>query len=139
MKDQIIKLRLEGKSYSEIQKLIGCSKGTIAYHCGTGQKAKYAINRSRARRQFKVKLKLDFGGKCKICKYDKCLDALDFHHISGDKIGDVSDLTYQKGHKVAKKEAEKCILICANCHRELHSKEQNGQADGTRTTSTHTH
>ena len=33
MKDKIIKLRKEGKSYREIQKQLRCSKSTISYHC----------------------------------------------------------------------------------------------------------
>lgn len=41
-KDDILKLAAEGKSYSEIQKELGCSKGTIAYHLGEGQKEKVA-------------------------------------------------------------------------------------------------
>ena len=36
-KDSIIKLRAEGKSYREIQKILGCSKSTIAYHCDGGK------------------------------------------------------------------------------------------------------
>lgn len=40
MKDKIVKLRLEGKSYKEIKDLLGCSLGTISYHCGKGQKEK---------------------------------------------------------------------------------------------------
>ena len=40
MKEQILKLRNEGKSYKEIQNLLKCSKGTISYHCGIGQKQK---------------------------------------------------------------------------------------------------
>jgi hypothetical protein len=39
-KDKILKLRAEGKSYRQIQDAIGCSKGTIAYHLGDGQKQK---------------------------------------------------------------------------------------------------
>ena len=38
MKEQILKLREEGKTYNEIQKITGASKGTISYHCGEGQK-----------------------------------------------------------------------------------------------------
>ena len=38
MKDKILKLREEGKSYKEIMNILGCSKGTISYHCGEGQK-----------------------------------------------------------------------------------------------------
>lgn len=44
MKEKILQLRSEGKSYNEIKKLLGCSKGTISYHCGEGQKEK---NRQR--------------------------------------------------------------------------------------------
>jgi len=40
MKENILKLRADGKSYNEIRKILGCSKGTIAYHCGFGQKEK---------------------------------------------------------------------------------------------------
>jgi CRISPR/Cas system Type II protein with McrA/HNH and RuvC-like nuclease domain len=40
MKDKILKLRDEGKTYTEIKKILGCSKGTISYHCGEGQKEK---------------------------------------------------------------------------------------------------
>lgn len=41
MKDKIIQMRIDGNSYKEIQKKLGCSLGTIAYHCGEGQKEKY--------------------------------------------------------------------------------------------------
>jgi len=37
-KENILKLRAEGKTYTEIQKILGCSKGTISYHLGDGQK-----------------------------------------------------------------------------------------------------
>ncbi len=40
MKEHIIRLRNEGKSYLEIKNELGCSKGTISYHCGSGQKDK---------------------------------------------------------------------------------------------------
>ena len=36
-KDDILKLRSEGKSYRQIQKILGCSKSTIAYHCDGGK------------------------------------------------------------------------------------------------------
>ena len=40
MKEQIIKLRQEGKTYRNIQQEIGCSLSTIAYYCGENQKEK---------------------------------------------------------------------------------------------------
>lgn len=40
MKEKILKLRAEGKSYREIQKILGCSKSTISYYCGEDQQKK---------------------------------------------------------------------------------------------------
>lgn len=42
MKEKILKLRKLGYSYRKIQKKLKCSKGTISYHCGKGQKSKSA-------------------------------------------------------------------------------------------------
>lgn len=50
MKEDILKLRKEGKTYDEIKKLLKCSKGTISYHCGKGQKEK-AKKRQNKRRK----------------------------------------------------------------------------------------
>ena len=56
MKEQILELRSQGKSYNEICQLLGCSKGTVAYHCGDGQKD-ITRNRNRKRRSDLVILK----------------------------------------------------------------------------------
>lgn len=124
MKEQILKLYRQGKSYREIQGILGCSKGTISFHCGEGQKRKSYIRRQIADHQFRNQLKMAAGGCCKTCGYDKCMAALDFHHICDNKTHEVSQLIKLKGFAAAKKEAKKCILLCANCHRELHDKEQ---------------
>ena len=50
MKEEILKLREEGKTYKQICDELGCSKGTVAYHCGVGQKEK---TRTRTREQRK--------------------------------------------------------------------------------------
>lgn len=39
-KDEILRLRAEGKTYNQIKEITGASKGTIAYHLGAGQKEK---------------------------------------------------------------------------------------------------
>lgn len=39
-KEDILRLRAEGKTYNEIRELTGASKGTISYHCGQGTKQK---------------------------------------------------------------------------------------------------
>ncbi len=57
-KDIILKLRQEGKTYDEIQVITGASKGTIAYHCGDGQREK-TRTRSRKRRESPIVKKAD--------------------------------------------------------------------------------
>ena len=64
------------------------------------------------------------GGKCEICGYDKCINALDFHHInSQEKKFALNSANYNKSLSSLKEESDKCILVCANCHREIHYKE----------------
>jgi heterodisulfide reductase subunit B len=60
---------------------------------------------------------------CVLCGYNKCVGALDFHHVSSDKEQTVSKI---RGLAAMRKEAAKCIVVCANCHREIHA----GQIDG---------
>lgn len=71
------------------------------------------------RGDFLAKIKQVRGGKCERCGYDKCLKALEFHHLDPSK----KDFTISNDHfklKEAVEESKKCILLCANCHRELH-------------------
>ena len=50
MKEKILNLRNEGKTYNEIKDILGCSKSTISYYCGDGQKEKNK-NRNKKRRE----------------------------------------------------------------------------------------
>jgi transcription elongation factor Elf1 len=55
------------------------------------------------------------------CNYEKCIQALEFHHISNEKKDfGISDKGYTRSWKKVKEEIDKCVLVCANCHRELH-------------------
>lgn len=62
------------------------------------------------------------GGKCSICGYDRCVDALEFHHENPQekefKLGSGNTMSW----KEYKAEALKCKLVCSNCHKEIHSK-----------------
>jgi len=65
------------------------------------------------------------GGKCSICGYDKYVGALDFHHMNPEeKDFSIADKGYTRSWENTKIELDKCILLCANCHREIHSKEK---------------
>jgi len=62
------------------------------------------------------------GGKCQICGYSRCLVALDFHHIDGStKAFELSQRDLTRRWMIIIAEAKKCLLICANCHREVHA------------------
>lgn len=67
-------------------------------------------------------LKKEFGGKCSLCGYDKCDDALQFHHIDPSKKE--FSLGMKRGYKIEtlREELKKCILVCSNCHIEIHYK-----------------
>lgn len=82
---------------------------------------KKCFNKLRVNNLKKIKiLMVEYkGGKCEICGYNKCLGALEFHHL------DPSQKDYQparmgKFDEISKKELDKCQLLCSNCHRETH-------------------
>lgn len=60
-------------------------------------------------------------GGCEICGYNKCLDALDFHHLYDDKDNNLNYLWKTGNIDRVKQEVSKCIVLCANCHRETHA------------------
>ena len=117
-KEQILKLRSEGKSYREIEKILGCSKGTIAYHIGEGQKDKTNQNKKNNRKkvqEYLIAYKENLG--CFDCKEKYPHYMLEFDHIPGyKKLGSVSYLAKSKGFDLAIKEIEKCEVVCSNCH-----------------------
>lgn len=79
----------------------------------------------KRRKQLRHEIVLYKGGKCEICGYDKCEAALEFHHLNpGEKEFQLSSGNTCSLEKM-KKEADKCILVCANCHREIHDKINN--------------
>ena len=62
----------------------------------------------------------ELGGKCRICGYSKCMAALHFHHKKGcEKKFHISQKVGFMKIDNLKKEIDKCILLCSNCHAEL--------------------
>lgn len=124
LKSQIEKLYNEGKTYREISKILGCSKGTISYHVGYDQKSKNNARQSTSRQKHMLYFKELHGGKCACCDYDRNYSALDFHHLDPNlknrEMTSLGRLMTAKGLKIAEEETNKCILLCSNCHREVH-------------------
>ena len=62
------------------------------------------------------------GGKCEKCGYDKCNSALEFHHLDPTKKDFSPSANMNMAWNKIQNEIDKCILVCANCHREIHEK-----------------
>lgn len=81
-------------------------------------------------RGLKRKLKLieSFGGKCSNCGYDKNIASLQFHHLRDKSFQlDMRNLSNRKMETILE-ESLKCILLCANCHTELHNPEMDKES-----------
>jgi len=122
VKEEILKLRKQGKTYSEIVAILGCSKSTVSFHCRPLSKQKWYKRNNASRLKRKKKLKEAFGGYCSVCGYSRCLEALDFHHLDpSGKHASVVDILTNGSYNDAYEEAKKCKLVCSNCHREIHA------------------
>lgn len=90
-------------------------------------KRKYADRREElilavAKRRRKIKLMaIEYkGGKCQVCNYNKYPGGLDLHHVNPKtKSFGIASKGYTRSWDVVKNELDKCILVCANCHREI--------------------
>ncbi len=119
MKEQIVKLRKQGKSYNEIVAILGCSKSQVAYHSNAEYKTLQDQRTIERRRRIKEEAVEYKGGKCQVCDYNKCITALDFHHLDPE----LKDVDFKCGFNLEKlkPELDKCILLCCRCHREVHA------------------
>lgn len=92
------------------------SGGTFSY-CKICDAERVVINQ----REFKDECVKYKNGKCQICGYNKSNSALHFHHLDASK----KDFIISSKHCIKmndkiKEELDKCILVCANCHSEIH-------------------
>lgn len=84
-------------------------------------KSSEAVKRWRA--NTKDRMVKAMGGKCQGCGYNKCNEALAFHHIDPTQ----KDLEFSDTRANPKRwellaiELRKCILVCHVCHSEIHA------------------
>ena len=75
---------------------------------------------AKHRRKIKQLAIIYKGGKCQVCGYSKYQGALDLHHIGRDKKDfGIADRGHSRSWSRVKAELQKCVLVCANCHREV--------------------
>jgi len=70
------------------------------------------------------------GGACQKCGYDQCVGALTFHHLDpNEKEFGISAGGLTRSLEKLKTELDKCILLCHNCHAEIHFEEDEKSAE----------
>ena len=90
---------------------------------GASVYCKKCVNKQTTERsQAFKKLIVDYkGGCCERCGYNKSISALEFHHINPEEKDFIlGGLKNKVLNDKIKKELNKCIMVCANCHREIH-------------------
>jgi hypothetical protein len=85
------------------------------------QKAAEMVRRVSAHRKRLKARSIEYkGGRCQLCGYNKCNAALEFHHLKKDeKSFGLSRKGITRSWESIRRELDKCVLICANCHREV--------------------
>lgn len=122
------RLYLELGSIKKVADEIGINRGTISKYLkyndlnkrsNLSRKEQLSKNVVEWRKRTKLKLVEYKGGECEKCGYRKCIDALEFHHKDpNEKDFTISGKSWS--FERLKKETDKCILVCSNCHKEIH-------------------
>lgn len=115
MKTRICKTCKEEKPTSEFYKT-GIYKETVLYK----PNCKTCLNKEQKKRYQDRLNSLVSKWECVHCGYNKSRAALDFHHLDSTKKDFTIAARLTSSLKTLAKEIKKCILLCANCHRELH-------------------
>jgi 5-methylcytosine-specific restriction endonuclease McrA len=118
-----------------VQEAISAGVSTLTRECRRHGVTEFAIAGSEqrlrckkcrseavARRRKKVKRQLveEAGGRCVLCGYDRCVEALEFHHRDpAKKSFGLAHRGITRSIAEVRKEAEKCVLLCSNCHSEV--------------------
>jgi hypothetical protein len=99
-----------------------CSKKckTKAYYYKDSMKNGRTAQKLRGYQKKKDLIK-ELGGKCQICGYNKNFTALDFHHKNPEEKDFVISGKHNNSFEILLKEVRKCMLLCRNCHAEIHN------------------
>lgn len=101
--------------------MVGTCKLCVAIKANAWNKANRERKLEQARRysQSKKLLAIEYmGGKCVDCEQAYHPSVYDFHHIGGKDMNPSQAL--KGSFESAKAELDKCVLLCANCHRVRH-------------------
>lgn len=108
------------KDFDIIVKGSGGNNRRFCYDCfpsGMGRR-----DRQQTRQSLLTKMahrhKVELG--CSVCGYNRFGGALEWHHSEDDKKNDPATALNSSWESYIE-ETNKCVLLCANCHREVHA------------------
>ena len=105
----------------DIAALLGCAASLVTYHLSERSRTKsLKLNVIRRRKAIRL-LKEEHGGGCLVCGYNKCMEALEFDHLEPNNKAFSLASNSNLSPEALRKEADKCVLLCANHHRERHA------------------
>jgi len=147
-KERLLEFVKSGHSQYQIARLVGKAQTTVRYwlckyqlrtariprctRCGEADPAKFTPGRyndcRRCRNRFQTarfqrykRKAVEYkGGCCEVCGYKKCMAALDFHHPDPSQKDPNWRLMRNWTFERVKNELDKCLLLCRNCHAEIH-------------------
>ena len=106
--------------------LIGRQRRFCSLRCknaDTNHRHQSYVSQQQRGLERKLRLVAEAGGKCVRCGYDRNLAALVWHHVHPSEKRFQLDLRSlsNRGERNIRDELGKCILVCGNCHAEIHS------------------
>lgn len=124
MRNKILSLHAQGLNNKQIAKELGMCPSSITYNLRADYRQRHYEHLKKRRLTHKKQALQYKGNKCQLCGYSKCKSAMEFHHpdpLQKDprlirRSGRMANLPFDS----MKKELDKCVLLCANCHREIH-------------------
>jgi hypothetical protein len=126
-KEDIIRLRSEGKSYREIENILGCSKGTISYYIGNKEEVKMETTKPATAIQEKARTyseNIRLKKACQQCSQYLHFSALEYVSIP-DLDGTIAKIETPEDFVDFKKQVTNSYVLCSNCNKLRLYKEAN--------------
>lgn len=120
-KQQIIQFKKEHPEMDNVAigKIFNRNESSIRLFLNPAVRARKSLVQKERGRRNKIILVSEKGGKCQRCGYSKYPEVLEFHHLNPEEKE--FDLARNlRCLEILRKEIKKCLLLCPNCHREVH-------------------
>ena len=126
IKEQALAIKAQNPhlGYRSIAAIIGCAHNSVKYYLRAGDRETMHLRNMARRERLRIESKIQAGGKCIQCGYNRYPQILEFHHRDPSQKTATLGTLFSKGvgPKTLAKELAKCDLLCPNCHKEAHIK-----------------